>query len=77
MDLRAAAYKIFCGVWRDLVPFITVMKPMTDLCHDCQKNSTAIMRAANSTEEAKSAVSHSNTTVTVLTLSPLTGGKEG
>ena len=54
--IRAAQYNTFCTLWRKLAPHITVMKPMTDLCAVCQKNSTAIMRAANKAEEEKSEV---------------------
>ena len=34
------------------------MKPMTDLCWLCQKNSNAIIRSANKSEEEKSMVCH-------------------
>ena len=30
------------------------MQPMTDLCWQCQKNSTAIVRSSNCSEEEKS-----------------------
>lgn len=56
MGLQAAAYNTFCTLWRELTPYITVMKPMTDLCWVCQQNSTAIMRAANTPDEAESEV---------------------
>ena len=46
-----AAYNTFCKLWRELLPHITVMKPMTDLCAVCQENSTAIMRSANLPDE--------------------------
>ena len=54
--VRSAAYCTFCLLWKSLLPYITVMKPMTDLCSVCQQNSTAIMRAANLPEEEKSEV---------------------
>ena len=54
--LRVAAYNTFCKLWRELLPQVTVMKPMTDLCAVCQQNSTAIMRAANLPEAEKSEV---------------------
>ena len=54
--LRFAAYNTFCTLWRTLVPHITVMKPMSDLCWVCQQNSTALMRAANTPESEKSEV---------------------
>ena len=56
LEIQAAAYSTFCLKWVELVPFITVMRPMTDLCSTCQDNSTLTMRAANATEEEKSEV---------------------
>ena len=50
------AYSTFCSIWRQVVPQITITKPMSDLCWICQSNSTAIMRAANQPEEQKSEV---------------------
>ena len=61
-ELRAAEYTTFCTLWRKLLPTITVMKPMSDLCWVCQQHSTALMRAANSPLEAKSDVSNSTYT---------------
>ena len=58
--IRAAAYATFCLLWRNLLPYITVMTPMTDLCSVCQQNSTAIMKSANLPEE-KSEVCDNNT----------------
>ena len=56
--LTPTSYRSFCRLWRDNLAHVVVMKPMTDLCHVCQKNSTAIMRAANCPEELKSEVCH-------------------
>ena len=50
------SYSTFCAMWQKLVPHIMVTKPMTDLCWVCQKNSVAIMRAANQPDELKSEV---------------------
>ena len=55
--LRIVALNTFCTLWRNTLPFVTVMKPMTDLCQVCQQNATALMRAANTAEEDKSDVS--------------------
>ena len=52
----AVAYTTFLAYWRKLAPQIRVMKPRTDLCWECQKNSRAIMRAANTPEAVKSEV---------------------
>lgn len=56
-SMRAVAYSSFTQIWRQLLPNVRVMKPMSDLCWVCQQNSTAIMRSANRPEEEKSAVS--------------------
>lgn len=53
-DIHAVAYTIFCCLWRLLLPSVIIMKPMTDLCWTCHQNSTAILRAANSSEMSKS-----------------------
>ena len=55
--MRAVAYPTFNQLWRQLLPNVVVMKPMSDLCWVCQQNSTAIMRSANRPEEEKSTVS--------------------
>lgn len=55
-DIKAAAYTTFCRLWRQLVPQIMVMKPMSDLCWVCQQHSRAIMRSANTPEEEKTQV---------------------
>ena len=59
--LRDASYESFCWLWRENLAHIVVMKPMTDLCAVCQKNSTAMMRAANLPVEEKSEVRHVHT----------------
>jgi len=56
VGIKAVAYTTFCTLWRKLAPYVTVMKPLSDLCWVCQKNRTAIMRAANTPEEEKSEV---------------------
>lgn len=53
-SIHAVAYTTFCRLWRSLLPSIIIMKPMTDLCWTCHKNSTAILRAANLSEMSKS-----------------------
>ena len=55
--MRAVAYSTFTHLWRQLLPHVVVMKPMSDLCWVCQQNSTAIMRSANRPDEEKSTVS--------------------
>ena len=48
--IRAVAYSTFCQLWRLLLPSVTVMKPMSDPCWQCQQNSSAILRVANAPE---------------------------
>ena len=57
--MRAVAYSTFTQLWHQLLPYIVVMKPMSDLCWVCQQNSTAITLAANRCEE-KTTVSTCN-----------------
>ena len=54
-DVHAVAYSTFCILWQSLLPAIIIMKPMTDLCWECQRNSAAILRAANFPVSEKSA----------------------
>ena len=58
--LQAAAYTNFTSFWWQLAPQIMVLKPMNDLCCVCQKNSVAIMRAANRPDTAKSEVNYTS-----------------
>ena len=51
--IHSVAYSTFCKLWKELVPFVIIMKPMSDLCWQCQQNSTALLRAANRPEEEK------------------------
>ena len=55
-EVKAAAYSTFCIMWKQLTPIGMIMKPMSNLCWVCQKNSMAIMRAANTPEAEKSQV---------------------
>ena len=48
---RPVSYSMFTSLWRQLLPHVVVMKPMSDLCWICQQNSTAISRSANRPEE--------------------------
>ncbi len=53
--MYSVAYPAFIRLWRSLLPAIVIMKPMTDLCWECQRNSAAILRAANCPDTEKSA----------------------
>ena len=48
---RPVSYSMFTSLWRQLLPHVVVMKPMSDLCWICQQNSTAIAKSANRPEE--------------------------
>ena len=52
-SIHSVAYSTFCDLWRTLLPSIIIMKPQTDLCWQCQQNSTAIARTSNSPEADK------------------------
>lgn len=41
-DQIAVSYSKFVELWNTLRPLIRITKPMTDLCHTCQKNNTNI-----------------------------------
>ena len=52
-SIHTVAYSTFNRLWRTLLPSIIIMRPMTHLCWQCQKNSTAILRSANVSDEEK------------------------
>ncbi len=54
--IHSVAYTTFCRLWRTLLPSILILKPMSDLCWQCQRNSTAILRAANHPDTEKSVI---------------------
>ena len=41
-SIRGVGYSTLTSLWRSLLPSIIIVKPMTDLCWQCQKTSTAI-----------------------------------
>ena len=49
------AYSTYCQLWQDLVPDLVVMKPMTDLCLECQQHIIALQRCTNQLPQDKSA----------------------
>ena len=53
--VRILSYRQFCRLWQELVPFVTTMKPSSDLCFICQENVAAILRSSNMSEDEKSA----------------------
>ncbi len=55
-DVHTVAYTTFCKLWRNLLPSVILMRPMADLCWQCQQNSQIILRTTNSSEVEKSEV---------------------
>ena len=49
---QSVAYTTFCRLWQTRVPYLVVMKPMTD---QCQQNSAALSRTANNPLAEKTA----------------------
>ena len=56
VNSRVLGYTTFCSYWRQLLPQIVITKPRTDLCWQCQTNSTLIVKAINKSTEEKSKV---------------------
>ena len=54
--VTAVLYPKFVEMWNKLRPQMRITKPMTDLCHTCQKNNTSIYRSANLPDDEKSEV---------------------
>ena len=55
-DVHAVAYTTFCHLSRTILPSVILMRPMADLCWQCQLNSQAILWSANSPEVEKSEI---------------------
>ena len=51
---NSVSYSKFVDLWKDLFPDVVVAKPMTDLCAECQENTTKLQRSANLPDEEKS-----------------------
>ena len=45
--------RTFENLWGQLCPYVAVMKPATDLCFECQQNTSLVMRAANMPDVVK------------------------
>lgn len=56
LGLQPVAYRTFCKYWFDLLPYITVSKPRSDLCWTCHQNTTAIMKVVNKPDDEKAKV---------------------
>lgn len=44
--VRCYGYREFCRLWSEVVPYIRVMPPATDLCPICQDNVTLLLKSA-------------------------------
>ena len=53
-EIRILSYRQFCRLWQELIPYVTTMKPSSDLCIVCQENVATIMRSSNMPEDQKS-----------------------
>lgn len=53
MNFRSVHLRTFQRTWHDLCPFITIMKPCTDLCQRCQVFSHQLSMVANMNDEEK------------------------
>ena len=42
--IRKVKLRAFCQLWKQLLPFIVVAKPASDLCWVCQQNNTKVLR---------------------------------
>ena len=51
--VRCYRYREFCQVWLEVVPYIRVMPPASDLCALCPENATLILKSANLSEDEK------------------------
>ena len=51
--LASVASTTFYDLWQELLPWIVIAKPATDLCWRCQKNNNKIFQSTNRTEEEK------------------------
>lgn len=43
-DTKPISLRSFLRLWRQLLPYILIAKPATDLCWTCQSNNTLILR---------------------------------
>ena len=55
-DGRVVSESSFKTAWKLYIPHIYIMKPMTDLCWTCRKNSRAVVRTTGSAVERISEV---------------------
>ena len=49
--MQPVSWANFHRLWSDLLPHIDTMKPLSDLCFECQQNATRLLQRANLTDE--------------------------
>lgn len=54
--LHTVGLSTFRKLWNQLLPFVIIGKPRLDVCWECQKNNSRIIRSVNLEEDEKSAV---------------------
>lgn len=52
--VRCYGYREFCRLWSEVVPYIRIMPPASDLCAVCQDSATLLLKCANQSEDEKS-----------------------
>ena len=52
-DERVVCLSTFRKLWNELLPYVVICKPRSDLCWTCQQNNNMIMRQINVPEEQK------------------------
>ena len=50
-------YSTFCKLWNQLLPYVIIYKPVSDLCWTCQLNNTRIVRQINVPENEECSAS--------------------
>ena len=44
-SIIAVSYSRFCSLWNELLPYVVVAKPLSDLCWTCQNGNNLLMRS--------------------------------
>lgn len=52
-SLKPVCYSLFVELWNELIPWVVIAKPATDLCWKCQQNNNAILKGSNGTDSDK------------------------
>lgn len=50
---RVAGERTFMQIWKQVIPFVVIMKPRSDLFTRCQRNNRLIVNSANTTDAEK------------------------